>query len=260
MTFELRDVGLRAGRKVLLRQVDAMLWPGRVAAIVGPNGAGKTSLLALLSGQRRPDEGAVLLDGVPLAAHASGGLALRRAVMLQESHLVFDFTAREVVELGRYPHRRHAGRDERGIVAQALEAAAVRHLADRGFQTLSGGEKARVHLARVLAQVWEPPADRAARWLLLDEPTAALDLAHQHQSMRLLRAAADRQGMGVAVVLHDLNLALRYADDVLLLEPDAPARFGPAAEVLTRECIARVWGVACEEVEGPGNRRQCLFA
>lgn len=259
MTFELRDVGLMAGRKTVLRQVDAVLWPGRIVAIVGPNGAGKTSLLSLLSGQRRADHGEVRLDDALLSTHAAPALALRRAVMLQESHVVFDFSAREVVELGRFPHRRRPSEDEAGIVSAALEAASVAHLADRGFQTLSGGEKARVHLARVLAQVWEPPANREARWLLLDEPTAALDLAHQHQAMRLLRDCADRQGMGVAVVLHDLNLALRYADDVLLLPADAPAHFGPA-EVLTKERIARVWGVTCEEVAGPGDSRQLLFA
>lgn len=260
MTLRCTDARAVAGGKTLLDGVTATFQPGRFTAILGPNGAGKSTLLSLLSGQRRPDAGQVLLDEAPLHGFSAAALALRRAVMPQESAVAFDFTVREVAELGRYPHRRSPDVDEAGIVTQALRATAVDGLSGRIFNTLSGGEKARTHLARALAQVWMPLPGGAARWLLLDEPTAALDLAHQHQALRLLRERAQGQGMGVVAVLHDLNLALRYADDVLLLAPGEPACFGPAGEVLTPPRIERVWGVPCEPVRGPQGVVQYLFA
>lgn len=241
----------------LLATVSATLRAGRVTAIVGPNGAGKSTLLSLLSGERAPLLGQVLLQGRALADRRAAELARIRAVMPQDGGVAFDFTVREVVEMGRYPHRHAPSRREAAIVDEAMEATGVAHLARRGIQTLSGGERARAHLARALAQVWEPGA--APRWLLLDEPTAALDLAHQHQSLRLLRAWAEEQGVGVVVVLHDLNLALRYAHDALLLAR-GHAQTGPVQQVLTESAIARVWGVGCTRVRGADGVAQYLFA
>lgn len=245
--------------KTLVGAVTAALRPGRFTAILGPNGAGKSTLLSLLAGQRRPDAGEVRLDGVLLAGQGATALALRRAVMPQESAVAFEFTVREVAELGRYPHRRAPSADEAGIVAQALAATGVGHLAGRIFNTLSGGEKARVHLARVLAQVWSPRPDGAVRWLLLDEPTAALDLAHQHLVLRLLCDWSRQQGVGVVAVLHDVNLALRYADDALVLAAGEPCCFGPASEVLTTARVSGVWRVQCEAVRGSQGQLQYLF-
>lgn len=259
MTLQCLDARVSAGGRELLHGITATLQPGRFTAILGPNGAGKSTLLSLLSAQRRPDAGQVLLDGQPLHALSAHQLALRRAVMPQESAVAFDFTAREVAELGRYPHRKQPTADEPGIVTQALEATDVVALAPRIFNTMSGGEKARVHLARALAQVWAPLPCGAARWLLLDEPTAALDLAHQHQALRLLRSWAHDQGVGVVAVLHDLNLALRYADDALLLTQGEASNHGPVAEVLTPERITRTWGLVCTPVQGSQGRLQYLF-
>ncbi len=255
-----RQASLKAGNKVLLGETTASFTPGRFTAILGPNGAGKSTLLSLLSGQRQPHTGHIALDGVDLRRIDTHTLALRRAVMPQEGAVAFDFTARELAELGRYPHRRQPARDEAGIVTRALQATAMDHMQQRVFNTLSGGEKARVHLARALAQVWEPRADGAARWLLLDEPTAALDLAHQHQALRLLRDWAHAQGVGVVAVLHDVNLALRYADETLVLAPGEPPCMGPTASVLTAARIARVWRVPCEPVRGAQGAVQFLFA
>ncbi|MFN4121433.1 heme ABC transporter ATP-binding protein [Acidovorax sp.] len=243
---------VQVGGRTLLEGLTATLPPGRFTAILGPNGAGKSTLLSLLSAQRKPDAGQVLLDGMPLSSLPAATLALRRAVVPQESAVAFDFTAREVAELGRYPHRQQPAPHEAAIVDGALGATGVIALAERSFNTLSGGEKARVHLARALAQVWSPRPDGAARWLLLDEPTAALDLAHQHQALRLLRDWAHGEGCSVVAVLHDVNLALRYADDVLLLSPDTGALHGAAGEVLTRDRIGEVWAVRCREVLADG--------
>ena len=242
-----------------LATVDVALQPGRFTAILGPNGAGKSTLLSLLSGQRTPQSGQVCLSGRALCEYSAAQLALVRAVMPQENAVAFDFSVQEVVEWGRFVHRSAPSPHEDAIALQALQATGVAHLALRNINTLSGGERARVHLARALAQLWEPRPDGAARWLLLDEPTAALDLSHQHQSMALLRQWAQQQGVGVVAVLHDLNLALRYAHDVLLLDGSA-CGYGAVAEVLTAETITRIWQVDCTAVRAPDGVAQYLFA
>ena len=251
MTLRCVGVTAMAAGKALLARTDLRLSPGRVTAILGPNGAGKSTLLALLSGERRPDQGQVLLDDTDIARIAAPALALRRAVMAQEGAVSFDFLVREVVELGRYPHRSRPAVDEGALVAQAMADADVAHLAPRVFNTLSGGEKARVHLARVLAQ--------STRWLLLDEPTAALDLAHQHQVLGLLRRQAHAQGRGVALVLHDLNLALRYADEAVLLADAALQAAGPVREVLSPARVLAVWGVRGTVAQAADGTPQYLF-
>lgn len=257
--IECRATGVGIGRGPRLATVDAQLQAGRFTAILGPNGAGKSTLMSMLVGERAPQAGEVWQDGRPLRRHAPGALALRRAVMPQDCAVAFDFSAREVVELGRYPHRAQPSRAEAGIVMQAMELTGVAHLAHRSINTLSGGERARTHLARALAQIWEAPDDASARWLLLDEPTAALDLAHQHQSMGLLRRWAVEQGVGVVAVVHDLNLALRYADDVLVLGAGAVA-WGPALQTLRPELVQRVWGMRCDMAYSSDGALQYLFA
>jgi len=252
------EVEVRIGTKTLLASASVNLAPGRVTAILGPNGAGKSTLLSVLSGQREPTRGRAMLDGRPLSDHGMAALALRRALMPQESAVAFDFTAQDIVALGRYPHRRAPARDEDDIIAQAMALTDVTALAPRILNTLSGGEKARVHMARALAQLWHPRPDGATRWLLLDEPTAALDLAHQHSAMRLLRTWA-AQGVGVVAVLHDLNLARRYADEVVVLGAAEGLRQGPAAEVLQPELIEAVWGMPCQPVSSGDGTLQYLF-
>ncbi|MEJ1171192.1 heme ABC transporter ATP-binding protein [Variovorax sp. CCNWLW235] len=252
------EVEVRIGAKLLLANASVNLAPGRMTAILGPNGAGKSTLLSVLSGQREPTRGSVVLDGRPLADHGMAALALRRALMPQESAVAFDFTAQDIVALGRYPHRRAPALDEDDIIAQAMALTDVTALAPRILNTLSGGEKARVHMARALAQLWHPRPDGATRWLLLDEPTAALDLAHQHSAMRLLRTWA-AQGVGVVAVLHDLNLARRYADEVVVLGAAEGLRQGPAAEVLQPELIEAVWGMPCQPVSSADGTLQYLF-
>ncbi len=255
-----RDISLHAGTRCLLQPLSVQLHVGRVTAILGPNGAGKSTLLSLLCGQRRPDVGEVWLDGVPLAAQAPQALARRRALLPQDTQIAFDFSARDVTELGRYPHRESPSADEAGIVDAALHAAGVHALATRRVPTLSGGERARVQLARVLAQIWEPPADGASRWLLMDEPTAALDLHHQREVLRLARDWAHRQGVGVVAVLHDLNLALRYADEVLVLDGGALVARGEPRTTLDKTLLARVWRVQAHPVYAPDGVAQLLMA
>lgn len=252
-------VGVGLPGRPLLTTVHAQFQPGQVTAILGPNGAGKSTLMSMLSGQRAPRGGRVLLGGAPLTAYATSALARQRAVLPQDTAVAFEFTVQEVVEMGRFPHRNRPSQDEARIARQAMEATGVAHLAGRSVNTLSGGERARAHLARALAQIWEPLPDGSARWLLLDEPTAALDLAHQHQAMALVRRWAQEQGVGVVAVLHDLNLALRYAHAVVLLGPGG-CETGATAQALNPAAIARVWGVQCTPATASDGVLQYLVA
>lgn len=240
--------GVCIGSSRLLDAVDLTLRPGEVGAVLGPNGAGKSTLLSVLAGLRKPGEGQVWLGERSLADIAPDALALERAVLPQDSGVAFDFSVQDVVELGRYPHRRNPTPDEAGIVRAAMALTDVGHLAHRAINSLSGGERARAQLARVLAQIWHPLPDGRPRWLLLDEPTAALDLRHQHDTLATVRRWAREQGVGVLAVLHDLNLALRYTDRVWVLDHGRLAASGPPARVLTPALLQQVWQVQARAV------------
>ena len=246
--------------KTLLQPLTVTLQAGTVTAVLGPNGAGKSTLMALLSGQNKPATGSVTISGQPIRAIKPQDLARRRAVLPQDTSVAFDYTVREVVELGRYPHRLQPSQDESGIVTAAMQACEVSYLQHRVLNTLSGGEKARAQLARVLAQIWDAPKDGQSRWLLLDEPTAALDLSHQHQVMALARRWATQQGVGVVAVLHDVNLALRYADDVLLLQRGMMVASGKPSDVLDAATMQVVWGVQSTAVQASDGVAQRLIS
>ncbi|MGW4325210.1 heme ABC transporter ATP-binding protein [Nocardia sp. NPDC004573] len=235
----------------VLDGVDFEAVAGQVVALVGPNGAGKSTLLAVLAGELAPSAGTVELDGQPLAHWTTLDMARRRAVLPQTHTVGFPFTAREVVAMGRAPWVRTERRehDEQQIAA-AMAVTDVAHLATRSFPTLSGGERARVALARVLAQ------DTAT--LLLDEPTAALDLGHQEAVLRL---AAERAAVGAAVVvvLHDLGVAAAYADRVAVLDAGCIAADGPPREVLTTELLTKVYQHPVEVLDHPVTGAQLVL-
>ncbi len=252
MTLEAHNISYRIGGSQILNNVSAKLEPGKLTTILGPNGAGKSTLLAALCGQIKPSQGAVWLGGKLLGGYRHADLARFRAVMPQDNSVAFDYHVQDIVELGRYPHRLQPSIDEAAIVEAAMQATDIAHLAQRNFNTLSGGEKARTQLARVLAQIWEKPSSRSTnhpeRWLLLDEPTAALDLSHQHSVMRTVKAWAAQSGVGVVAILHDINLALRYADLALIMQFGTLVGYGKASELLTPQLVAKVWGVDCQSV------------
>lgn len=235
------------GRRVL-DGANARFAAGRVTAMLGPNGAGKSTLLACLAGLRQPDSGRVLLDGQPRSALTTRDLAKRIGLLPQVADVHWDVDVATLVALGRYPHRARWGEtaDDRAAVATAMAATDVAQFAERPVSALSGGERARVLLARVLAG--EP------EWLLADEPLASLDPAHQHDALDCLRAVA-RAGAGVVVVLHDLNHALRVADQVLLLSEGRIVGHGDPAVVLTPETIRQTYGVAVEIATTPSGQR-----
>jgi len=240
-SLSIADAEFHAGKHRLLQGINLEIRPGELLVLIGPNGAGKSTLLRLLSGELAPARGSVQLEGRALRDWPPRERARRLAVLPQQTSVPFALTSLELVMLGRAPHS-PAGETRRDyeIAQQAMEATAVRSFAQREFSSLSGGEKARVQLARVLAQIWEPVAD-SSRFLLLDEPNAALDFGHQHRVLELARTWA-ASGVGVAAILHDLNLASRYADRIVMLRDGRFMANGMPAEVLTPDTIETAFG------------------
>ncbi|GAB3634577.1 heme ABC transporter ATP-binding protein [Hymenobacter arcticus] len=235
------------GPKMLLHNVALTARPGELLAVVGANGAGKSTLLKLLSGDLKPSAGEVLWEGKRLREWAPAALARRRAVLTQQHTLALAFEVRELVLLGRYPH--FGGQPtahDHAIVSAALDLVGLGHLAGRAYPTLSGGEQQRAQLARVLAQVWEAEGG----FLLLDEPLTGLDLRHQHQTLAVARQLT-RRGFGVVAVLHDLNLAAQYADQVLLLHQGRTVASGPPTHVFTPDYIHLGFGLEVELLTHP---------
>ena len=241
------NVTVRIGRKNLLDGVHAEVRPGHITALIGPNGAGKSTLIAVLSGERRPENGHVTLEGLPMASWPALALARRRAVLLQGTTLDFAFTVEDVVELGRLPFAGTPRQlDDARAVAAACRLAGVDGFRTRAYQTLSGGEKQRVQFARALAQLWQRPgASSEARFLLLDEPTSALDLRHQRIVLDAARRLA-AEGVGVLAALHDLNLAAAYADDVVMLRDGHVVAVGPKGAVMTEALLGRCFDTPIE--------------
>ncbi|CRM95619.1 Hemin import ATP-binding protein HmuV [Pseudomonas sp. 22 E 5] len=236
--LSVQDLQIRRGGKTVLADITLDLLPREVLGVLGPNGAGKSTLLGALCGELRPNQGKVWLDQQALENWSGSQRAQRLAVLPQTSTLDFAFRVEEVVGMGRLPHQTGRVRDDE-IIQAALQAADVAHLKGRSYLALSGGERQRVHLARVLAQLW--PGE-AGQTLLLDEPTSMLDPLHQHTTLQAIRAFADR-GAAVLVILHDLNLAARYCDRILLLEKGRPHTLDMPAQVMRPEPLKAVFGL-----------------
>lgn len=240
MSLSATNLSLTLSDTPLLNAINIDVLPGKITTVLGPNGAGKTSLLRVLVGELAPGTGSVSLNARALSEWSPIQRAGMLAVLPQHSLLNFPFTAAEVVMLGRTPHDTGIAHD-REIVAQALQSVDGDYLAKRFYTQLSGGEKQRVHLARVLAQIWEPSSD-GERYLILDEPTSSFDLAHQKLTLEVVRNLADR-GVGVLMVIHDLNLAARCADQMFLMQCGRMVICGTPQEVLQRDIISRVFQV-----------------
>ncbi len=221
--------------------VSAQLEPGQITAICGPNGAGKSTLMSCFAGLLVPDSGSASLGGEPLATLNPQTRAQMIGYLPQDGEVAWDVAVRNLVALGRLPHR---DRGEKAIEA-ALESVHLTQFADRPISTLSGGEKARALLARVFAG--EPD------WVLADEPLAALDFYHQHEVLASLHTSA-KLGIGVALVLHDLALAMNHADRVLVLKEGRLIADGPPETALDEANIIQTWGVAARWVGEPGAR------
>ncbi len=246
MTLEARDLVLGYGGVPVLDGLDLQITPGKVTALVGANACGKSTLLRALARLMRPDGGAVLLDGADIASLSTRDVARRLAILPQGPSAPEALTVRQLVRQGRYPHQRLLRRwdpeDERAV-STAIEATGIVELADRPLDELSGGQRQHAWIAMALAQ------DTGV--LLLDEPTTYLDLAHQVAVLELLARLNEQDGRTVVMVLHDLNQAARYADEVVALRAGRIVAAGPPADVITPAVVREVLGVEVLVVEDP---------
>ena len=233
-----------------LEQASVELRPGEITAICGPNGAGKSTLLTVLAGLLAPDTGSVSLDGASLATLTARARAQAIGYLPQNAEIAWDIDVATLTGLGRLPWRTSAG-DDRTAIEQALSATDLLPLAHRRVSQLSGGERARALLARVLAG--QP------RWILADEPLAALDLAHQAALLRTFRALAG-EGVGIVLVLHDLARAMNGADRAIVLEQGRIVADGVPGHALSAEQLAQTWGVTARWIGEPGQQALSLPA
>lgn len=243
----------RAGRKTLIDNVSASFEPGKLHVIVGPNGAGKSTLLKLLSRLLRPHSGQVAYGDFDAARCTERELAKCRAILSQAIEVAFPLPVNALVMMGRYPHFRHrpAAVDER-ICIELMEYFDISSLAERSYETLSGGEKQRVNFARVLAQIWHP-VEGSLRYLFLDEPLTFLDIRHQIDLMKKMRTFALQKDVVAVGVLHDLNLAARFADRLILLHQGRVLAEGLVPDVLTPGYLRKAFEVTSTILKHPAS-------
>lgn len=248
--YEAVDISLRVREKSILEGVNVILNPGRFVAIVGPNGAGKSSLMKVMAGELRPMHGDIVINGREMSSYSSRELSLLRAVMPQHSSVQFAFSVGQIISLGRHMHpssRKHNAR----MIEEVMALTDTEKFRDRNFMTLSGGEKQRVQLARVLAQVWEETVH--PRYILLDEPTSSLDIAQQQQLFRLAKQVCERN-IGVMAIVHDLNLAAQFADELYFLKEGKIVSAGDPQEVFTKKNIEETFCCSVNVYHDPCNK------
>jgi iron complex transport system ATP-binding protein len=246
------------GRKQVLNTITTKFNPGEVTIILGPNGSGKSSFLKIFSGETTKYHGAVFYEKQKLSQFKKEALAKIRAVMSQLPELSFPLTVEEVVLMGRYPHFDFSpNKKDLAICSEVLGRMNLDNFRERNYLTLSGGEKQRVQFARVLAQVWEKPAD-GYRYLFLDEPLTSLDVKYQQEFLRLAKEFAE-DGTVVVAVLHDINLALTYADRILFMKEGSILKEVSNLAEVTTQLINQVFDVQSKIIYTQDNRPVVIF-
>lgn len=251
MSLRTINLGISRGTTRILSNVTLSITPGRIVGLLGANGAGKSTLLAALAGELDPDSGSIELDGKPLQATPLREQARQRAVLPQKPSLSFDLGVQEVVAMGAYPFPEITPTDVTALIAHSLEMAGIAHLAHRRYPDLSGGEQQRVQFARILVQCHAPLTTAKSRYLLLDEPISSLDPKHQIELLRTTAALAHTKGLGVLVIVHDINLAARWCDQLALLSQGTLIANGPPQAVLTRDNLRAVYDIEADILPHP---------
>ncbi len=245
--------------KTLLSDINLAFPEKQLHLIIGANGAGKSTLIKLLSKQIVPTRGSVMWQGKNLNTYSLEHLAKTRSVLSQQVDLVFPLKVHEVVMMGRYPHFTVTPQNtDEQVCQETMRFFDVEKMADRNFLSLSGGEQQRVHFARVCSQIW--PSDKQEHKLLfLDEPLTFLDIYYQHQFMQLVRQLISEQNITVIGVVHDLNLAMKFADSFILLNKGKLLAKGNKNEVFTKENIFEAFGIKPFEISFEKNRASIVF-
>lgn len=246
--FELHNVSVHLADRVLLHPLDVQVPHGQMVGLIGHNGSGKSTLLKVLARQLQPTSGTITLDGKPLAAWSSRDFARQVAYLAQQPPQTDSLSVRELVAFGRYPWHGALGRvkaEDRYYIDRALDLTDTGHFAERLVHELSGGERQRAWLAMLLAQ--------NARFLLLDEPTSALDIAHQVEVLSRVRDLSRELGLGVLVVLHDVNMAGRYCDHLLALHGGKLLAQGGPAHLMRSDTLQDIYGIAMGVLPNPAD-------
>lgn len=246
--FDVHQADLQINGTTLLQPTSLTFDQGRIHGLIGHNGSGKTTLLSLLAGQQAPTQGEVRLDNTPVQRWANRAFARQVAYLPQRLPAADNLTVRELVAFGRYPWHGLLGRqsaEDRAQIERALELTATAPFADRLVDTLSGGERQRVWLAMLLAQ--------GSRYLLLDEPLAALDIAHQVEVLALIRQLCQELCLGVVIVLHDINMAARYCDELVALFDGRVLAQGSPRELMQDKTLEAIYGIPMQVMQHPGG-------
>ena len=243
MSLNLKSVSLKLDNRQILKDVSLEINEGDIVSVIGPNGAGKSTLLNVLTGDISPDSGDIIYDNKQLNKISIQERAFTRSVMSQMQTLVFNFNVKDVIEMGCL---QRGNSDFSSNFSMAFEAVTtecnVHNLVHRKFNSLSGGEQRRVHFARTLLQLWRPSQSNDPRYLLLDEPTANLDLSSEMLLMNILKARAT-SNVGILVILHDLNLASHFADKIAIMKDGEIKAFGMPEEIMTDDFLTSIYEV-----------------
>ncbi|GJM34240.1 MAG: hemin import ATP-binding protein HmuV [Saprospiraceae bacterium] len=234
---DVSNIDVTRGKTHILRKVNVRLQAGEIVAVIGANGAGKSTLLKAIAGALPITGGGITINNCPLASWAPEALARIRGILSQQTQLTFAMQVIDVVLLGRFPHsKQESTQASMAIARHCLQQVGMEKFAYRNILTLSGGEQQRVHFARVLAQIYQEK-HTSIKYLLLDEPTASLDISQQHHILSKIRVLSEKQKVGVLIILHDINLAANYADRVILMKHGAVIAAGNPDEVFTSQNI-----------------------
>lgn len=245
--------------KSLINNIDAQFKPGEIAIILGANGAGKTTLTRLLTGEFIPTSGNIKINSKNLKDLNLAEMAKRRGVLSQSNDLIFPLSVHEVIMMGRYPHFQYKPATiDYEICDETMDLFEVAHFKNRNFLTLSGGEKQRVHFARVVAQILSKSNDHL-KLLLLDEPLTFLDIRYQISFMDTIKSLSETKNLVVIGVLHDLNLALKYANQIILLKEGSLIAKGEPNDVLTETNIEFAFGIKPEILKGQNDLLRLFF-
>ena len=241
MTIKSESMSLEIDGGEIVNDINIEVFPGKVLALIGPNGAGKSTILKILSGDIKPTSGVVKYNDINISNIPFVDRAHIRGVMSQSQTIAFDFSVLEIIEMG-WLHSDHDYYTSfyPDVLKQIIEDCELRHLADRKFNTLSGGEQKRVHFARVLLQLWIPEGDIHPRFMLLDEPLANLDIYHELKMLEIIKKRLSKN-IGVLLILHDLNTASKFADNIVLMKNGTIVKNGSTIEVLTESILSETY-------------------
>ncbi|MAZ24410.1 MAG: heme ABC transporter ATP-binding protein [Porticoccaceae bacterium] len=241
MTIKSESMSLKIDGEEIVNDINIEVFPGKILALIGPNGAGKSTILKILSGDIKPTNGVIKYNDINISKISFVERAHIRGVMSQSQTIAFDFSVLEIIEMG-WLHNDHDYYTSfyPDVLKQIIEDCELQNLVDRKFNTLSSGEQKRVHFARVLLQLWIPETDIHPRFMLLDEPLANLDIYHELKILEIIKKHLSKN-IGVLLILHDLNTASKFADNIVLMKNGTIVKNGSTIEVLTESILSETY-------------------